>query len=129
MFSYLQLTEGDQKNIKDDYCWDDDINEIHSMLISLAEQYDLSVSIDEFTVWPHVPQYGYRLWLSMEVTKEILKNNDFQEEIQKITEFSKQRSVELSCMIGACFFYEGDSTAGLSFSTMFMDKKRQRIKI
>ncbi len=108
--------------------WDSDINEIHRRLESLAEKNGLSISQDEFTIWPHVPQYGYRLWLTMDVTRGILKDEGFKQDIERLISFAKGRDVELSCMIGACFFFEGEDTASLSFSTMFMDKKRQNIK-
>lgn len=122
IFSYLgQEAAGGQ-------FWDSDINEIHKMLKSLAKRNGLSISQDEFEIWPHVPQYGYRLWLTMEVTKGILKDEGFKKDIERLVDFAKGRDVELSCMIGACFFFEGEDTAGLSFSTMFMDKKRRREK-
>lgn len=123
IFSYLgQEAAGGQ-------FWDSDINEIHKMLKSLAKRNGLSISQDEFEIWPHVPQYGYRLWLTMEVTKGILKDEGFKKDIERLVDLAKGRNVELSCMIGACFFFEGEDTAGLSFSTMFMDKKRRREKM
>lgn len=123
IFSYLgQEAAGGQ-------FWDSDINEIHKMLKSLAKRNGLSISQDEFEIWPHVPQYGYRLWLTMEVTKGTLKDEGFKKDIERLVDFAKGRDVELSCMIGACFFFEGEDTAGLSFSTMFMDKKRRREKM
>lgn len=123
IFSYLgQEAAGGQ-------VWDSDINEIHKMLKSLAKRNGLSISQDEFEIWPHVPKYGYRLWLTMEVTEGVLKDEGFKKDIERLVNFAKGRDVELSCMIGACFFFEGEDTAGLSFSTMFMDKKRRREKM
>lgn len=113
---------------KEKYCFDDDINEIHKKLIGNAEKYGISIGKDKFSIWSHVPQYGYRLWLEMEVTKNNLQDNNFINDIDELIDFAKERNVELSCMIGACFFYEGKITASLPFSTTFMDKKRQKIK-
>lgn len=121
IFSYLQ------PQVEEKYCFDDDINEIHAKLIEIAKKNGIKIDKDEFTVWSHVPQYGYRLWLDMEVTKEKLNDNNFQSDIEKVTEFAKQRNVELSCMNGACFFYRGEDTASLQFSTTFMDKERRKI--
>lgn len=120
LFSFLQT--------KEKYCFDDDINEIHKRLIAISEKYKLKINSDEFKIWSHVPQYGYRLWLEMKVTKEILNNNNFQEDVEILTNFAKERNVELSCLTGACFFYKEKNTASLPFSTIFMDKKRQKIK-
>ena len=71
IFSYLQPQE------KEKYCFDDDINEIHEKLIEIADKYKISIGRDEFTIWSHVPQYGYRMDLGMKVTREDLRNDDF----------------------------------------------------
>ena len=118
IFSYLKPQEK--------YCFDDDINEIHDRLIEIANKYEISIATDKFTIWSHVPQYGYRLWLDMEVTKENLQDNNFIQDIEKLVDFSKERNVELSCMIGAVFFLNKEKTARLSFSTTFMDKERRK---
>ncbi len=122
IFSYLQPQE------KKKYCFDDDINEIHGRLIDVADKYGISIERDEFTIWSHVPQYGYRMNLGMKVTREDLRNENFQKDIDNIVEFSKEKGVELSPMWGAIFYFKEDKTATLSFYTTFMDKKRQRIK-
>lgn len=110
------------------YCFDDDINEIHDRLVGISDKYGIQITKDEFTIWPHVPQYGYRLGLDMEVTKDNLQDKDFMHDIEKLTCFAKQRNIELSCMGGACFFFEGEETARLPFNTTFIDKARRKIK-
>lgn len=110
------------------YCFDDDINEIHRILIEIADKYGISIGRDEFTIWSHVPQYGYRMALGMKVTREDLGNEDFQKDIDDVVEIAKQREVELSPMRGAVFFFKEEKKATLSFYTTFMDKKRQKIK-
>lgn len=122
IFSYLQPQE------KEKYCFDDDINEIHEKLIEIANKYRISICRDEFTIWSHVPQYGYRMALGMKVTREDLRNDDFQKDIDDIVEIAKEKEVELSPMWGAIFFFKEDKIATLSFYTTFMDKKRQKIK-
>lgn len=110
------------------YCFDDDINEIHRILIEIADKYGISIGRDKFTIWSHVPQYGYRMALGMKVTREDLGNEDFQKDIDDVVEIAKQREVELSPMRGAVFFFKEEKKATLSFYTTFMDKKRQKIK-
>lgn len=110
------------------YCFDDDINEIHRILIEIADKYGISIERDEFTIWSHVPQYGYRMDLGMEITRKDLTNEGFQKDIDDVVEIAKQRGIELSPMWGAIFFFREDEVATLSFYTTFMDKKRQKIK-
>lgn len=116
------------QNQEQSYCFDEDINEIHKKLVKIAEKYGTEIGKDEFIIWSHVPQYGYRLWLDMRVTRDNLCDEKFMSDIEQVEKFAKERDIELSCMIGACFFYRGEDTASLSFSTTFMDKKRQKIK-
>lgn len=122
IFSYLQPQE------KEKYCFDDDINEIHEKLIEIAGKYNITIYRDEFTIWSHVPQYGYRMALGTKVTREDLRNEDFQKDIDNIVEIAKEKEIELSPMWGAIFFFKNEESATLSFYTTFMDKKRQKIK-
>lgn len=122
IFSYLQPKE------KEKYCFDDDINEIHEKLIDISEKYNITIYRDEFAIWSHVPQYGYRMSLGMKVTREDLRNDDFQKDIDDIVEIAKEKEVELSPMWGAIFFFKEEETANLSIYSTFMDKKRQKIK-
>lgn len=122
IFSYIQMQE------KKKYCFDDDINEIHEKLIEIAGKYNITIYRDEFSIWSHVPQYGYRMALGMKVTREVLRNNDFQKDIDDIVEIAKEKEVELSPMWGAIFFFNEEKMATLSFYSTFIDKKRQKIK-
>ncbi|MBQ6887673.1 MAG: hypothetical protein IJN54_09200 [Lachnospiraceae bacterium] len=110
------------------FCWDEDINEIVRLLEKLAESYDLEIGKTEFTVWEHVPHLGYRLWFDVKGTKQQLFREDFRSDIRKIVEYAKDRKVELTPMWGACWFFtDNENEKGrLSFSTLFMDKERQR---
>lgn len=122
IFSYLK------PQTKEKFCFDNDINEIHDRLLEIAERYGIEIGKCGFTIWSHVPQYGYRLWLDTRVTRDNLNDEDYMRDIENAVEFAKERNVELSCMTGACFFYHGKDTASLSFSTTFMDKARRKIK-
>lgn len=110
------------------YCFDDDINEIHTKLIEISKKYNLSISNDSFEIWSHVPHFGYRMDLRIEVTKEILKNQQFQKDIDDIVDFAKQKDVELTPMNRGIFFSKGEGTATLVIYSTFLDKKRQKIK-
>lgn len=122
IFSYMQPKE------KRKYCFDDDVNEIHEKLIEIADKYKISIERDEFTIWSHVPQYGYRMDFGMKVTREDLENEYFQKDIDDIVEIAKEKGVELSPVLGAIFFFKEEETATLSIYSTFMDKKRQKIK-
>ena len=112
------------------FCWDEDINEILESLETIAEHYGLEIGEAEFKIWDHVPHLGYRLWVDIKGTREELKNQFFQRDISKLVAEAKQKDIELTPMWGACMFFKKDENerGRLSFSTMFIDKARQRRK-
>ena len=122
IFSFMQPHD------KEKYCFDDDINEIHNILINISDKYGIPIERDEFSIWSHVPQYGYRMALGMKVTRENLGNENFQKDIDDLVEIAKDKEIELSTMWGAVFFFKEDETATLTFYTTFMDNKRRKIK-
>jgi len=128
MYEQLDMFSLMKSQDKEKYCFDNDINEIHEKLINIANKHGTPIEEDEFSIWPHVPQYGYRLWLEMQITRDNLQDNGFMRDIKELIHFAKERNIELSCMVGACFFYGTEHTTGLPFTTMFTDKKRQKIK-
>lgn len=126
LFDYIEADPTDRNN----FCWDKDINEIVQDIEKLAVHYNLELGEAEFKVWDHVPNLGYRLWLDVRGTREELKNKIFQSDITKLIAKAKQRNIELTPMWGACMFFTKDENekGRLSFSTLFKDKARQRIK-
>jgi len=112
------------------FSWDDDINAIVKELENLAGAYGLEVGKAEFTVWEHVPHLGYRLWLDVLGTKDELFRGNFQNDVGSIVELAKSKNVELTPMWGAVMFFRNteNEKARLHFTTMFMDKQRQRRK-
>ena len=112
------------------FCWDEDINEILESLQDLSDYYGLEIRKAEFRIWEHVPHLGYRLWVDMKGNREELFRKDFQNDVTILIEEAKQKNVELTPMWGACMFFTKDENekGRLSFSTMFKDKARQRIK-
>ena len=110
------------------FCWDDGINKIVEKLKNIAGIYDLEVGKIEFRIWDHVPHLGYRLWLDVRGTKEQLFDEQFQNEVGEIVEYAKGKSIELTPMWGACWFFKKDDIGRLSFSTLFIDQQRRKRK-
>ncbi len=119
----------------DDYCvmgdkkiprfsWDDAINEIHRRLVNIVEKHQLSIGDVEWSVWSHVPQYGYRMWIDVEGTKEQFTEVFF-EDLQEIIDFAKKEEIELSPSMPIFF---GDEPAPMYISSTFMDKERRKRK-
>lgn len=125
IFSFIEPQE---QSSKQDFSWDNDINEIYDRLLKTSKKYRTPIGKAEWSIWSHVPHYGYRLWLDMEITREIMQNESFQDDIDEIVKFAESRKIELSVMWGACFFFENEETANLSFSTCFMDRERRKRK-
>lgn len=112
------------------FCWDNDINEIVQAIEKIANTYNLEFGKAEFKVWNHVPHLGYRLWVDIKGTKKELRNEKFQKDVEILVADAKQKNVELTPMWGACMFFGRDENekGRLSFTTMFIDKTRQRRK-
>lgn len=112
------------------FCWDNDINEIVQDIENIADTYKLEIGKKEFRVWDHVPHLGYRLWVDIKGTKKELRNEKFQKDVEILVADAKQKNVELTPMWGACMFFTKDENekGRLSFTTMFIDKTRQRRK-
>lgn len=110
------------------FCWDDGINEIVEKLKNIAGIYNLEVGKTEFRIWDHVPHLGYRLWLDVRGTKEQLFDEEFQNDVGEIVNYAKSRSIELTPMWGACWFFRDDDIGRLSFSTLFSDQQRRKRK-
>ena len=110
------------------FCWDDGINKIVEKLKNIAGIYDLEVGKIEFRIWDHVPHLGYRLWFDVRGTKEQLFDKEFQNDVVEIVDFAKSKSIELTPMWGACWFFREDDIGRLSFSTLFIDQQRRKRK-
>lgn len=110
------------------FCWDDDINEIVKQLKEITGTYGLEIGKAEFEVWSHVPHLGYRLWFDVLGTRTELSQEGFHADVKALVEYAKSKNVELTPMWGACMFFKNndDEKASLHFTTMFMDKQRQR---
>lgn len=125
LFDYITPEQGQTS-----FGWDNDINEIVENLRKLAGAYNLEFGKAEFRIWDHVPHLGYRLWVDIKGTRTELYCEDFRIDVAKLVADAKQKNVELTPMWGACMFFGKDENekGRLSFTTMFMDKSRQRRK-
>lgn len=107
--------------------WDGDIREIKRRIEQLAVHFGCTISNVEFRVWDHVPKLGYRFWMDMKIPKEVLVKEDFKQKLAEIVKYASAKEVELTPMWGTCIFRGGSDHVNLSFTTMFLDKKRQQI--
>ena len=123
IYDFIEKTTEEEELI-----WDSDVREILDRLEELASHYGCTVSGVEFRVWEHVKRLGYRLWLDMKIPKDILRLKEFEAGIENIVKNARDKEVELTPMWGACIFHGGEDFVKLSFTTMFLDKARQRIK-
>lgn len=107
-----------------EFSWDADINEIHYRLVNLVAKHRLSIGDEEWSIWDHVPQYGYRMWVDVEGTRGQFTEAFF-EDLQEIIDFAKKQKIELSPSMPMFF---GDEPAPMYISSTFMDKERRKRK-
>lgn len=110
-------------NAAEKFCFDDDINEIVMKLDALTEKYGLKAK-KSFSIWSHVPQYGYRLDYDISYSEE--KPRKFYEELDSIILDAKMKKIELSpfdnYVSGKDGFYR------MYIYSTYMDKERRKIK-
>jgi hypothetical protein len=128
MFEQLNIFDLLEPKKEKEFSWDKDINEIRKKLCDLASRYGLEITEEDWSVWEHAKEYGYRMSLGIKVTRQIVKDDRFFEEIESIVDFAKTKNIELDPMYNAIFFYSGENTATLTFYTDFMDKQRRKRK-
>lgn len=108
------------------FSWDDDINEILEKLKQFANTYNLEISKQEWKIWEHVPQFGYRMSVGLEVTRSIVERDDFWDGINAIIDYAKSLKIELSPF--QPYFFGGQSTTTMSIFTTFLDAERRKRK-
>lgn len=124
IFSYLEELNREEPE-ETPFCWDDDVNEIHRRLCDLASRFGLEVESAKWSIWEHVKNLGFRMWLTLEVTREVVEDQSFLDAVNEIEEYAKSRKVELSTLWNG-FFSQDENKASLYFSTMFLDKARMK---
>lgn len=108
-----------------EFCWDKDINEIHRQILELADKHNLTTRDAEWEIWNHVPQFGYRMTILLNVYKEDL-TDELYDDLNKIVEFAKKRQIDLTPF--QPFFLGEGQQSYFHISTTFRDKARQKIK-
>lgn len=123
MYEQLSIFDfiGDNK-----FCFDDDINYIVDRLDQIVSDNDCRIGKKLFSIWDHVPKYGYRLSYIIRVPKDIPTH--LYDDLEILISEAKDRQVELSPMFGACWTFDGRDYGDLYCFSTFMDKKRRRIK-
>lgn len=111
--------------LKQTFSWDDDINIIHESIINLAEKFNLRTSGSKWEVWNHVPQFGFRMSVSLHMMQEQLVD-EFWDELNEIVNYAKQKKIELSPM--APTFIRNDEEGWMHIFSMFLDRERQKIR-
>ena len=124
IFDYISNTEMRSK-MSYEFSWDKDINEIHYKLLNLTSKYDMSVTRDEWSVWKHVANLGYRMSITIDIRKEQL-TEEFLKELNDIVDYANSRKVELSPM--SPIFLGEDENGWMHIFSMFLDRERQKIK-
>lgn len=111
------------------FSWDDDINEIHHKIIELARKYKIPISEAKWEIWDHVPNLGYRMWITLEVKRCVLTDILY-EDLDCIVDFAKEKNIKLSPTAPVFFDLEDDpnEVAPMYISSMFKDKARQKRK-
>lgn len=121
IFDYLSEVSAPSVS-KKDFSWDADINDIHKMLTTLTEDFGLTAK-SEWSIWGHVPRYGYRMSFSIDLTEEDYNNDNFLERLDGIVDYAKTKDIELS-PFAPVFLRKGECGFMHIFS-MFLDRKRQ----
>ena len=119
IFDFLKPVEKEPS-----FSWDKDINTIHEKIRDLAEKLNIPMKRAEWDVWNHVPQFGYRMSITLDLTRSDVEKGELWIALDEIVAYGKQRNIEISPMSP---IFLGDSKNGWMhiFST-FMDKERRK---
>lgn len=108
------------------FCWGKDINEIYEKLVSITEKYGLGTGKQEFAVWSHVPQYGFRLTFTIYLTEDQM-TDDFLKDLYEVVDFAKKRKVDLSPTNG--MFWGKEKSGSMYVFSTFEDNERRKRKV
>lgn len=125
IFDYIKTLSGEKE--KEKFSWDDDINDIYENIVKLTEKFNIPIKNAEWSIWGHVPQYGYRMSLTIELCKE--RQNEiieFLTQLNEIVEYADKREIELSPMQPV--FIGSDRNGWMHIFSTFNDKKRRNRK-
>lgn len=120
-----QMTIDDFLCENEPFSWDADINKIYEKMNQLAKRYNLKTREAEWSVWDHVPQYGYRMSFTFIVGKCMEQQEDFVEDLNAVCNYAKDKNIELCPMWGAVWWNK-NGTGDLTVYSTFLDKERKR---
>lgn len=120
--SIFDFVQNSTKN--EDFSWDDDINSIYKMITTLASEYNIPVSKAEWSIWGHVPQFGYRMSITLDVEKSQL-TDDLWQRLKSIIEYAESKRIEISPMTPV---FLGSEKGWMHIFSTFLDRERQKIK-
>lgn len=105
------------------FSFDNDINTIVEMLDQLVEKNNLKAE-KEWTVWQHVPGFGYRL--AYDISYHTL-TEEFMMELDGIIKYAGKKKIRLSVYRDELLIAD-DGYRHMDIYSTFMDKKRRKIK-
>lgn len=103
----------------DNFCSDTDINDLRFILHELLNKYKHKISKESFSIWNHVPQYGFRYEMFVKVGS---LDDKFFDDLSGIIKTFKLRHVDLTCSSFPTF-YDDSFSQQLFFSTYFTDSR------
>lgn len=124
MLGQISIFDILEPNREKPFSWDSDINEIHKQLKQFTERHGLEIEREAWSVWDHVPQFGFRMSIGIQITRQIVEKDAFWDELNEIVQQAKVRKVELSPF--QPFFFGGSNTTTMSVFTTFMDNERRK---
>lgn len=108
------------------FSWDKDINVIHEKICNMAEKFNIPMKKAEWDVWNHVPQFGYRMSITLDLKHSDVENEELWNEMDDIVAYGKQQNVEISPMTP--IFLGNDRDGWMHIFSTFMDKERRKVK-
>lgn len=122
IFDFLKSVE----TTKPSFSWDKDINVIHEKICTLAKNLNIPMSRAEWDVWDHVPQYGYRMSITLNLTQESVKQKEFWTALDEIVVYGKKKEIEIYPM--QPMFIGSNRNGSMYIFSTFMDKGRRKIR-
>ena len=126
MQGQMSLFDFIEPTIKE-FSWDADINGIHAEIVDMASRMHIDVTKEAWEVWNHVPQYGYRMSLTLDVTKEHL-TDEFFNEMDKIIAEALKRNIEISFTMPYFIGERNRPLTSMYVYSTFLDKERKKRK-
>ena len=119
IFDFLKPVEE-----KPSFSWDKDINNIHEKIRDLAEKLNIPMRRAEWDVWNHVPQFGYRMSITLDLTRSDVEKGELWIALDEIVDYGKQRNIEISPM--SPIFLGNNKNGWMHIFSTFMDKERRK---